>query len=237
MQQFTEILKHQKTEQLSVSELETLVAEFPYFQLAKALLLQKYRNSQHFKYNNALKNLAAHTVDREVLFDFISQIEEAQQAQNKAQITKTAPDTPLATETQEVVFSAPLEFTSKEKHSFKEWLQLSHQKTIERNPTTLQKETPKPLETKLNIIDQFLMSNPKISRPIKNIPTSASILSETEDPTHQLMTETLAKVYIAQKKYSDAIQAYKILSLKYPEKSSFFANQIEKIEILQKNKS
>jgi predicted negative regulator of RcsB-dependent stress response len=52
-----------------------------------------------------------------------------------------------------------------------------------------------------------------------------------------LMTETLAKVYLAQKKYENALVAYRILSLKNPEKSSFFADQITKIEQLQKNKS
>ena len=47
------------------------------------------------------------------------------------------------------------------------------------------------------------------------------------------MTETLARVYLEQKKYSKAIQAYEILILKYPEKSTFFANRISDIKILQ----
>jgi hypothetical protein len=47
------------------------------------------------------------------------------------------------------------------------------------------------------------------------------------------MTETLAKIYLEQKKYSQAIQAYDILILKYPEKSVFFANRIEEIKQLQ----
>jgi hypothetical protein len=51
------------------------------------------------------------------------------------------------------------------------------------------------------------------------------------------MTETLARVYIEQKKYNNAIKAYRILSLKYPEKSGFFANRIKAIKILQRNKS
>jgi hypothetical protein len=49
------------------------------------------------------------------------------------------------------------------------------------------------------------------------------------------MTETLAKVYLEQKKYSKAIQAYEILILKYPEKSIFFADRIKDIKILQQN--
>ena len=50
------------------------------------------------------------------------------------------------------------------------------------------------------------------------------------------MTETLAKVYLEQKKYKKAIQAFKILSLKYPEKSGFFADQIRKVKNLKKEK-
>jgi hypothetical protein len=49
------------------------------------------------------------------------------------------------------------------------------------------------------------------------------------------MTETLAKVYLEQKKYNKAIQAYEILILKYPEKSSFFADRINEIKNLQQN--
>ena len=47
------------------------------------------------------------------------------------------------------------------------------------------------------------------------------------------MTETLAKVYLEQKKFSSAIKAYDILSLKYPEKSGFFADQIKAVKQLQ----
>jgi len=51
-----------------------------------------------------------------------------------------------------------------------------------------------------------------------------------------LMTETLAKVYLQQNNYHKALQAYKILSLKYPEKSGFFADQIRSINnYLNKN--
>jgi len=45
-----------------------------------------------------------------------------------------------------------------------------------------------------------------------------------------LTTETLAKIYIDQGHYERAIQAYKILCLKYPKKSGFFANQIKIIK-------
>ena len=49
------------------------------------------------------------------------------------------------------------------------------------------------------------------------------------------MTETLAKVYVKQEKYREAMKAYKILSLKYPEKISLFANQIKDLKKRLKN--
>ena len=50
------------------------------------------------------------------------------------------------------------------------------------------------------------------------------------------MTETLAKVFVKQKKYDKALEAYQILGLKYPEKNSFFALRIKEIKKSQKLK-
>jgi len=141
----------------------------------------------------------------------------------------------------------PISFTGHEKHSFQEWLQLASFKPIERqNEQGIESIVLKPTEKsgekvgnlsnkqkKSEIIDKFIETNPKI-KPAKEI-TEGSIKSiETKDTTH-LMTETLARVYLEQKKYSKAIQAYEILILKNPEKSIFFADRIKDIKILQQN--
>ena len=49
------------------------------------------------------------------------------------------------------------------------------------------------------------------------------------------MTETLADLYITQGKYHEALKAYKVLCLKYPEKISLFANQIKDLKKRLKN--
>jgi tetratricopeptide (TPR) repeat protein len=125
----------------------------------------------------------------------------------------------------------PLEFSKNEKHSFQEWLQLSRLKPIIREEIKSSIDEDK--KKKLDLIDKFIENNPKIT-PIAKDATIPVIDVISEDTSH-LMTETLARVYLEQKKYSKAIQAYEILILKYPEKSSFFANRISDIKILQQN--
>nr|WP_321231675.1 hypothetical protein [uncultured Psychroserpens sp.] len=135
----------------------------------------------------------------------------------------------------------PLEFNKEETHSFSEWLKITSFKPIERSESetisekkaedTKKKTVDK--SKKFDIIDKFLESNPKII-PSKDTP---KINIETEDKvTHDgLMTETLARIYLEQNNYEKAIQSYKILSLKYPEKSGFFADQIKAVKELQEN--
>lgn len=128
----------------------------------------------------------------------------------------------------------PLEFSKDEKHSFQEWLQLSRLKPIIREePAKNITPADDDKKKKLELIDKFIENNPKIPPIAKDAVTPA--IEPISEDTSSLMTETLARVYLEQKKYSKAIQAYEILILKYPEKSSFFANRISDIKILQQN--
>jgi tetratricopeptide (TPR) repeat protein len=132
----------------------------------------------------------------------------------------------------------PIEFSQKEKHSFQEWLQLSRVKPIERDESdkydTASDEIDSEKQKKIDLIDQFIENNPKIPMLDKNLTISTASQEKLDDNSY-LMTETLAKVYLEQKKYDRAIQAYEILILKYPEKFSFFASRISDIKIIQQN--
>ena len=128
----------------------------------------------------------------------------------------------------------PLHFNQQEKHSFQEWLQLTKFSPIERKNESTDSEIANEKKKKIALIDRFIENNPKIPAIKETLNTPAIIDKKQEDNNH-LMTETLAKVYLEQKKYQRAIQAYEILILKYPEKSSFFADQIKNIKDLQQN--
>ena len=99
----------------------------------------------------------------------------------------------------------------------------------------MEANAPKEKKKKAEIIDKFIETNPKIS-PIKQTVITPAVQTDgyKEDNSY-LMTETLARVYLEQKKYTKAIQAYEILILKYPEKITFFADRISDIKILQQN--
>ncbi|WP_343487961.1 hypothetical protein [Allomuricauda sp. d1] len=126
---------------------------------------------------------------------------------------------------------SPISFTKNEKHSFAEWLQLTSKKPVKKEA-----ENPE-RKKKFELLDKFIEKNPKIV-PSEKIKAKVNIKESTKINKDELMTETLAKVYLEQKKYKKAIQAFKILSLKYPEKSGFFADQIRAVQQLQEeNKS
>ena len=145
----------------------------------------------------------------------------------------------------ELQLGKPLEFTKSERHSFTEWLQLTSFKKEKKGETGTKTEAKKPEDQerigadsrkrKFELIDKFIEENPKISPDPKNV-AEVNIKDSLQLDKSELMTETLARVYLEQGKFKKAVQAYRILSLKYPEKSSFFADQIKAVEKLRQDK-
>ncbi|TXD53238.1 MULTISPECIES: hypothetical protein [unclassified Polaribacter] len=246
---FIDLLENKKQiEQVTTAQLKLIVDEFPYFQSARALYLKELNNQDSFKYNKELKVTAAYTTDRAILFDFITSkefknsketiqkpsIKEKFVEKQTITIQETPPNTAPIKKLEEVLeVDKPLPFSESENYSFNQWLQLSSKKPIIRKIS--QKSTTDTIDDNKGIIEKFIQNNPKIKPLVKDKSIAVSIAKNKQDSS--LMTETLAKVYLAQKKYENALQAYRILSLKYPEKSGFFADQMKRIQILQKNKS
>ncbi len=149
----------------------------------------------------------------------------------------------------------PLDFDKTETHSFNEWLNIAKFKPISRqennkeedivvekkeatnqdkNDKTIDENNQDTIERakKFELIDQFITKNPKLEAKKANV-TTHNIAKQQMIQPESLMTETLARIYVEQKNYKKAIQSYKILILKYPEKSGFFADQIKAIKKLQ----
>ena len=305
VQDFTQLLQkpHEVISARQTQQLEEVLAEYPYFQAARAIHLKGLKTLNSFKYNNALKVTAAHTTDRDILFEFITSKDFLQNSIADTISGKSTPvietkiiseeiipdfqvenvligssdDEPLPQSISDAdailnpkLFASkdpkidkvieaekeqaaksleigkPLTFTNVEKYSFSEWLQLTSTKTIERNvleePKTEENSSEFRLEEdvlkkkKFELIDKFIASNPKIV-PKEKTEAPTRLKESVRIDKKELMTETLAKVYLEQKKYKKAIQAYKILSLKYPEKSGFFADRIKAVQKIQQENS
>ncbi|HFS66972.1 MAG TPA: hypothetical protein ENK67_02025 [Flavobacteriia bacterium] len=161
-------------------------------------------------------------------------------------------DAPIKEVNEILEIGKPIRFKKSDSYSFNQWLQLSNEivqnsknkeqdglenknEREEKHPSIKEKEKKqlKNKQNKLDLIENFLQKKPKI-KPVKKTEIP-DISIDSIKPDTNLMTETLARVYIEQKKFDKAIQAFRILSLKYPEKSSFFANQIKAIEFLKNN--
>jgi hypothetical protein len=204
-----------------VDEFASISQEYPYFHAAKAFYLKGLKQHHNFKYNKVLKETAALTTERAVLFDFITNF-------TVFENPISSKSKPKSSQKNSLDIGKPLEFTSQEKHSFSEWLQLGNVRPIERNENS----SHKILSKNKDLIDLFIENNPSIPPVDKNNEKTPN--KKTTLDSQGLMTETLAKVYLEQKKYKSALKAYKILILKYPEKSGFFADKIKEIKHLKK---
>ena len=219
----------------TLTDLKNVTEEFPYFQsshvfYAKAL---KFRNDQD--YQKVLNKTAILSSNRSVLKIAIdSPIKlkakpvKLKTTKQKAVPTKTKTVKPVVKKEAIIEAEVKIEKTNSAEIelSFTDWIIFTEEKGIQ---TTIEKS---PLTDKLSIIDRFIENDPKIS-PVGKTESSPIEVENIYQP-EELMTETLAKVFVKQKKYGKAIRAYKILSLKYPEKNVFFARQIKEIKRLQK---
>ncbi len=85
---------------------------------------------------------------------------------------------------------------------------------------------------KHRIIESFIQSDPGVIRADKVTQIQGDISKNSSEENEGFITDTLAKIYVKQGLYHKAIYAYEKLCLKYPEKSIYFASQIEEIKSL-----
>ncbi len=109
-------------------------------------------------------------------------------------------------------------------NTWQKWLKIDKSKPEEQSTKT---------EDKNKIIEEFIVKEPKISKLREE---SDFVVRERGDNIAHLMTETLARLYVEQKLYSKAIQAYHILTEKHPDRKETYDKMIQDIKNLRLNK-
>ena len=238
---FAMIEDREPIKKATLSEIYELVDMFPYFQSAHLLLLKGLNDNDDVRFNKQLRRSALYVANRENLYyylnprltDIATQESVVVQPDNNLEVEKPK-DTILLIDEQIEAIEEQVSFAEPEI-------------TITENEELLEfdagLETPEPVveqsivdESELRrqqqseLIDKFIITNPRIEPTKDKNPQPVTDLSAPYlEEKGGLVTETLARIYVNQEYFSKAIAIYENLCLKYPEKSSYFAAQIEKI--------
>ncbi|MBK3519083.1 hypothetical protein [Carboxylicivirga marina] len=285
----------------SLTALNEIVDEFPWFQTARMLLVKNLHSIEHVRFNSELKQSAAFIADRKRLYELIHKKKtEIVHKQSHEEVTNVPTSTPTVKEieaqpkgsvgittkvssivdyfqtddTFETADGGQIDFSlmsdskqpveektsmilpsadflgyespeisgyqlkesinteekKDESHSFSDWLTMMRHASVNKEEKPVKKKSHQ-------IIDNFLqIDTPKIVPSAKTNEEKTklnSALDEVMDHEGEdLMSETLADIYIKQMHYDKAIGIYKKLGLKYPEKNVYFARRISDLEKL-----
>jgi len=138
------------------------------------------------------------------------------------------------TETSEnVIQDSPVSISEKQdeeyrgSYSFTGWLAYLQEK--KQGDSTYQ-PTDQSNTSQINLIDEFLKNTPSLKPDKAKMQDIVDISEKSVQPDDQLLSETLAGIYIQQGYFKKALRTYEKLSLKFPKKSTYFATRIEEIK-------
>ena len=235
-----ELTKHpERMDRDTLYELRSQVALYPYHQTLRLLMLQNLYLLHDPGFDEELRRAAIYITDRRVLFNMV---EAAHYQHPSHQNTQTTPSTPT-----------PSSRTTELINSFLDTIPQEETAPRKRRPTpadaaidyvaylldtegdTPQEETESVPEMRgQDLIDTFINAD-KGRFTLSDVPLPADDTpKEPEEPEEEVgeeyFTETLARIYIKQGRYSKALEIIRRLSLQVPKKNAYFADQIRFLE-------
>lgn len=229
----------------SIAHLRDLVEKYPYFHTARILLLQALHRNRDVAFDGELRASAPMVPNPQAIFRLVEERNYSLEEEHRKFANSASTD----------------EKGDRTGNLIDEFLQNLPQEHDSANPmpvdatqdyigylmqSSAQSSTvDSPLLEGNEIIDDFLMNgSPRITiqREDSNTETASTPplpTSETTAPTTDFLTETLAGIYIKQGKYENAVKILKQISLKNPQKSRYFADQLrflDKLILNNKNK-
>ena len=244
-----ELINHpEQMDRDTLYELRSLLALYPYWQTARLLMLQNLYLLHDPTFDEELRRAAIYITDRRVLFQMIEAAHYQLRPSTSKRTTLSAPADTSENRTMSLIDSF-LESMPKDSEDQEE-------KKSKRKPTPAdaaidyvaylmetegeyEQDESVPEMKGQSLIDSFI-NNDKGRIVLNEEPEYTPQLPNTpendENATDEgYFTETLARIYIKQGRYSKALEIIRQLSLVYPKKNAYFADQIRFLEKLIKN--
>ena len=225
-------------------ELRSLLALYPYYQTVRLLLLQNLYLLHDPTFDEELRRAAIYITDRRVLFQLIEAVHYRHPNHQSNQNNQSTQNTPSNQNNQS---NRTLSLINNFLDSIPKEGETDEEKKRKRKPTPADAAVDYVaylLETEgetlggddvpkmkgQSLIDDFInidkgrftLSDDPMSPPLTD-----EIPETNENGTAEgVFTETLARIYIKQGKYSQALEIIQRLSLVYPKKNAYFADQI-----------
>ncbi len=248
----TELIKHpEQLDRETLYELRSTLALYPYFQTARLLMLQNLYLLHDPSFDEELRRAAIYITDRKVIFRLVEAAHyrlPQRQRDNEAEKEKSEEDINRTINLiDNFLDSIPKEEVKEEK---KKRRPTPADAAVDYVAYLLESEEDSdkdgedvPLLKGQSLIDTFI-ENDKGKIVLSETPQftpemEANGITEEKDGDESYFTETLARIYIKQGRYSKALEIIKRLSLNYPKKNAYFADQIrflEKLIIINNNK-
>ena len=227
----------------TLTQLCSLVRRYPCFHTARMLMLLNMYKQHHEAFGEELRKAALFVPDRKMLFSLIEGYKYVLEPVKKnTPLREKADEADGADRTQSLIDSFLSGLPEEQPKR-----RLRADATVDYMAYLLQSEENQP-EISLdltpemphqNLIDDFLTKGEKrfVLTDIQeeNVVGSSLSSNEDNDENEDYFTETLARIYIKQRKYDKAIEIIRRLRLKYPKKNRYFADQIRFLEKLIKN--
>lgn len=227
----------------SLAQLKELIEQYPYFQGARILYLQNLKQINDPNLSVEIQNQSSLVPSRQHLFKKLNppkpfRIEE-EETEPVAEIKTKSKVKPKSNKSKS---SAEPSFILLEGNNFSDAITINVDANVNPSDSDILELIEGDIDiannsdndSSTNLIDVFLNNNPKIERP--PMPTRGEVIENEDISTNsiaepeELASEPLAQIYFKQGYFEKAIVVYEKLCLKYPEKSSYFADQIQKIK-------
>ena len=233
LEELIDIIRSGRKEGEDIRNMEFLIEQFPYFATARTVYLKMLHDSGHSAYPEKLRHNTVYIPNHKQFYRFLNNLSDGSKIENLVSESEPVAIELLEDKEEEKkVVSITTSYQLENEFPEEEFLPID----AIANEWLSRKKTKE--ERKDSLIDKFIQEEPSMPKITEGNTVTPVETKPIIDEKPEFFSETLAKIYVRQQLYDKAIATYLKLSLKYPEKSVYFAIQIEKIkEKINNNKN